>query len=72
MNSVTTKSEAVLVLESLSKSYYDKPYFKSIDTAKDDAGIHVELRVQRSALPAEGAPKIGVIDGVRVCVLVCG
>lgn len=72
MNSITTKSEAVLVLESLSKLMYEKPYFKSIELANDDAGIHIELRVQRSALPEEGAPHIGVVNGVRVCVLVCG
>lgn len=72
MNSITTKSEAVLVLESLSKLFYEKPYFKKIELDKDDAGIHISLHVQRSALPPEGAPKVGVINGVRVCVLVCG
>jgi hypothetical protein len=72
LNSITTKSEAVLVLETLSKIYYTEPYFKSIELDKDDAGIHVSLRVQRSALPASGAPKIKVVDGVRICVMVCG
>jgi hypothetical protein len=72
VNSITTKSEAVLVLETLSKAYFLKPYFKGIELAKDDAGIHVALHVQRSALPDEGSPKIKVVDGVRVCVVVHG
>ncbi len=72
MTTITLKSDALRVLESLSKLMYEKPYFKSIELANDDAGIHIELRVQRSALPEDGAPHIGAIDGVRVCVLVCG
>jgi hypothetical protein len=70
--SITTKSEAVLVLESLSKLMYEKPYFKSIELANDDAGIHIELRIKRSALPEEGPPHIGAINGVRICVMVIG
>jgi hypothetical protein len=72
LNSITTKSEAVRVLEALSKLFYDKPYFKNVELDKDDAGIHVSLHVQRSALPEEGSPKIKIIDGVRVCVVVHG
>ncbi len=72
MTTITLKSDALRVLETLSKTFYEKPYFKAISLANDDAGIHIELRVQRSALPPEGAPHINVIDGVRVCVVVCG
>jgi hypothetical protein len=72
VTTITLKSEALRVLESLKKLFHDKPYFKAIELASDDAGIHIEMRVQRSALPESGAPHVGCIDGVRICVVVCG
>lgn len=72
MTTNSSKEQCEAVLAHVKLLYENKPYFKSAQLAKDDAGLHVEMRVQRSALPEEGAPKLRCVDLVRVCVVVHG
>lgn len=63
--------EPAQVAEHLGLLFDGKPFFRSATVAYDDAGAHVEVRVNRGHLPEDGL-HVGCLGGVRVCLLVCG
>lgn len=71
MTSSESKDQCHTVAQQLTILFKDKAWFKSCTVEKDDAGNHVDLRIKRSKLEGD-APHVGVIDGVRVCVVICG
>jgi hypothetical protein len=72
MTTSSTEEQCLHVLEHVKSLFKEQPYYRRAGLEKDDAGLHVALELNRATLPPEGAPKVGVIDGVRVCVLVRG
>ena len=62
-------NQAYAVVEQLRLLFEKKPFFKSVGLSKDDAGLHVEIRAKRDGMPKEGL-HVGVVNGVRVCVVV--
>lgn len=72
MTTSSSQTECLNVLEHVKSTFKEEPYYVDVRLNKDDAGLHVDLIVRRDKLPDGAAPKVGVIDGVRVCVLVRG
>lgn len=73
MTTSTSKEQAQPVADALRQHFVNEPGIGKIELASDDAGLHVVVNVRRLALPAGAKPpRLRVVDGVRVCVVVHG
>ncbi len=72
MTTSSSKDQCEAVAVALKAKYGKEMWFRGVAVEKDDAGLHVEMKIKRADLMGNPAPHVGAIEGVRVCVSVLG